>query len=137
MGYYSNTTIVMYKDDFAEFIKKGLHDSQSDVDWFIKLGEYKRLTVANNEYVVCQWYDIKWYEGDFKEIDFVMDYINSLDNFLYYRVGEDLFDVEEQLKGDDYNLYDCIDFTPTIINSHGEKINTEELLTMIDCEVYK
>lgn len=131
MGYYSNATIVMYKDDFAEFIKKGLHDSQSDVDWFIKLGEYKRLTVANNEYVVCQWYDIKWYEGDFEEIDFVMDYINSLDSFLYYRVGEEHNDVEERFRGDDYALYDCIDFIPSYVDAYGEEISTKELLTLI------
>lgn len=132
MGYYSNTTIVMYKDDFAEFIKKGLHDSQSDVDRFIKLGEYKRATIANNEYVVCQWHNIKWYYGAFEEIDFVMNYIDSLDNFLYCRVGEDITDVEEQLKGDDYYMCDCIDVIPTTINAYGEEISTEELLTIIE-----
>ena len=128
MGYYSNTTIVMNKDDFAEFIKKGLHDSQSDVYRFIKFGEYKRTTIENKEYVVCQWHDVKWYEGDFREIDFVMDYINSLDSFLSYRVGEEHNDVEERFRGDDYALYDCIDFIPSYVDAYGEEIDLNLLL---------
>lgn len=40
-------------------------------------------------------------------------------------------DVEERLKGEDYNMYDCIDIIPTTINAYGEEISTEELLTLI------
>lgn len=60
-----------------------------------------------------------------------MDYINSLDSFLYYRVGEEHNDVEELFRGDDYYMYDCIDVIPITINAYGEEISTEELLTLI------
>ena len=132
MGYYSNTTIVMNKEDFTEFISRGLADSSPDiVRHLVEYGQYKTATVDGNEYAVCQWYDVKWYEGTFEEIDFVMDYINSLDSFLYYRVGEEHNDVEERFRGDDYALYDCIDIIPITVNAYGEEIDREKLFEEI------
>ena len=46
------------------------------------------------------YYGIKWYEGDYKEVTAIMDYLTEIDDYYYLRFGEDYFDCDEAYNGD-------------------------------------
>lgn len=68
------------------------------IDPYINLKEYA------GKFVAMHWETVKWYMyDDMPEVDFLMDYIKTLQNYSYMRIGEETGDIEEDHKGD-YNL---------------------------------
>lgn len=77
---------------------KNLLSCAKQIDPYSDLKEYA------GKYVVLHWDSIKWYMfDDMPEVDFLMDYIKTLQDYSYMRIGEETGDIEEDHKGD-YNL---------------------------------
>lgn len=69
-------------------------------------GEYNKDT---NKYdseevdtVYFGWNGLKWYPN-YKDVNFIMDFIESLDCYAYARIGEEMGDTEQEENG-----FDCI-----------------------------
>lgn len=114
MGYYSEVGIAMKKADYEglkrkinalpkernslkEYVKQLLTDADC-IDPYTNLKEYAGKVVA------LHWKSVKWYmDDDMPEVDFLMEYIRTLPDYSYMRIGEETGDIEEEREGD-YNL---------------------------------
>lgn len=114
MGYYSEVGIAMKKADYEKLKRKintlpkernslkeavkHLLTNADCIDPYINLKEYA------GKFVAMHWETVKWYMyDDMPEIDFLMEYIRTLPDYSYMRIGEETGDIEEEHEGD-YNL---------------------------------
>lgn len=69
-----------------------------------------------------RWDYIKWYENTFLEVDYIMDFIRSLDSgYNFIRLGEEVNDTQEENNGDVYTL--CVTRN---IDIWGKKIKEDD-----------
>jgi hypothetical protein len=69
-----------------------------------RIGDTDGFTEEVYDTVYFGWNGLKWYDG-FKDVDFVMEFIESLDYYAYARIGEEMGDTEQREDG-----FDCIGF---------------------------
>ena len=50
------------------------------------------------EVVYFGWNGLKWYDG-YTDVDFIMDFVRSKENYAYCRTGEETDDIEEECEG--------------------------------------
>ena len=62
----------------------------------------KRYDSKEVDSVYFGWNGLKWYDG-FKDVDFIMDYIDSMEYYAYARIGEEMGDTDQRENG-----FDCI-----------------------------
>nr|WP_297003784.1 hypothetical protein [uncultured Dialister sp.] len=114
MGYYSEVGIAMKKAGYEELKRKiaALPEEEIALKKYVKnllscakqIDPYSDLKEYAGKYVVLHWDSIKWYMfDDMPEVDFLIDYIKTLQDYSYMRIGEEAGDIEEDHKGD-YNL---------------------------------
>lgn len=121
MGYRSDVAIAITEEDYSNLVKEitflvdrnKLEDKKdSDIqsayelitrpDNLIGRVSLNARTCEKVNMVVLMYNNIKWYDGIFKDIDYIMDYVRKLDNYHYIRIGEDNNDIEDDFNG-------CID----------------------------
>lgn len=96
MSYYSDVAIAMKETDYEEMIARleyinDLNESQKSF-----INDYP--TIHRGDEVVVLSYDfVKWYE-DFKEVQYIMDYLVELHEkgkpYKFVRMGEETSDIE-------------------------------------------
>lgn len=102
MGYRSDIRIVTSKDGFKklkEFVIKYLEEKKLDTKEY-NLLDSMDVKAEGKEQVYFGWNWMKWYEGDYPEVDSIMEGINHLGekeySYRYMRIGESYDDIEEQ-----------------------------------------
>lgn len=102
MGYRSDIRIVTSKDGFEklkEFVTKYLEEKKLDNKEY-NLLDSMDVIVEGKGQVYFGWNYLKWYEGDYTEVDSIMEGINYLGeneySYRYMRIGESYEDIEEQ-----------------------------------------
>lgn len=93
MGYRSDVTITMYKQDFETLVRQASEDTNGALDLI------KYATLYNNEasnIVTLYWDCIKWYDGCDEDVNFIMSFIRSNIQYHFIRIDEEAGDVEEE-----------------------------------------
>ena len=93
MGYRSDVTITLYKQDFETLVRQASENTNGALDLI------KYATLYKNEasdIVTLFWNSVKWYDG-YNDVDFIMSFIRNGDvQYHYLRVGEESGDIEEE-----------------------------------------
>lgn len=137
MGYYSAVGISIREKDYQKLqdnLRKGVdHNDKPVKQETIKLVQnvlkacddnYKFVPDDNTKevYRYLGWDYIKWYENTFLEVDYIMDFIRSLDSgYNFIRLGEEVNDTQEENNGDVYTL--CVTRN---IDIWGKKIKEDD-----------
>ena len=95
MGYFSDVAIGMKKKDYDALLE--MYKADEDMIYF--LTEEPKIKIQDDE-IGLLYYGIKWYEGDYKEVTAIMDYLTEIDDYYYLRFGEDYFDYDEAYNDD-------------------------------------
>ena len=100
MGYYSEVSIVLHKEDYDKLIslaKNKLPNFESG-DCLLNdpVKYYKRDGKVN---VYLHWNCIKWYVGYFSEVTLINDFLKEHEH-CFIRIGEELGDFECDLNDD-------------------------------------
>lgn len=114
MGYYSEVGIAMKKADYEGLKRKidalpeGKADLKENVEGLLLdadcIDPYADVKEYAGKIVALHWKWVKWYmDDDMPEVDFLMEYIRTLPNYSYMRIGEETGDIEEEQEGD-YHL---------------------------------
>lgn len=100
MGYRSDVRIITSKEGFEklkEFVENYLQEHHSKDYNLLKECDIKE---EGKEQCYFGWNWIKWYEGNYTEIDVIMEGLNYLGeneySYRYMRIGENYDDYEEQ-----------------------------------------
>lgn len=120
MGYYSAVGISIKEKDYQKLqdnLKKGVdYDGEPVEQETIKFVQnilkscdtnYKFIPDDDTEeiYHYFGWDFIKWYENVFPEVDYIMDFIRSLDSgYNFIRIGEEVDDIQEEMNCDMYTI---------------------------------
>lgn len=120
MGYYSEVGIIIKEKDYQKLTKriekvktedeklyenllwttiKGVDDS------YVVETSFGYDPVLAEEYRILHWDNIKWYENNFPEVDYIMNFVRDLDCYQYIRLGEDVDDTEFESHGDIDMMY--------------------------------
>lgn len=100
MGYRSDVSLTIYKNDFFKLIEKAKRESKGALE----LINYAELFEAEEVYTLY-WTSVKWYEG-YSDVDFIESFIDSGIQYSYKRIGEDYSDIEERCNDDTWGLSD-------------------------------
>lgn len=103
MGYRSDVKIVVSMEGFRELkeyaIKESIQFRKPDNNYSYNLLEYADNIKTDGDQVVISWDSIKWYEGDYPDVDIIMHGLDHLAakgySYRYYRIGESYDDIEE------------------------------------------
>lgn len=116
MGYRSDIRIVTTKDGFEklkEFVKKYLEEKKLDIKEYNLLEELD-TKADGKEQCYFGWNGLKWYEGDYPEVDAIMNGINYLGeneySYRYMRIGESYDDIEEQSYDGEKDNEICLEY---------------------------
>lgn len=123
MGYRSDVTITLYKQDFETLVRQASENTNG------ALNLIKYATLYKNEagdIVTLFWNSVKWYDG-YNDVDFIMSFIRSGDvQYHYLRVGEESGDIEEENNDDDWCLCESTYIEQYIcVESAGDEVNIE------------
>lgn len=123
MGYRSDVTITLYKQDFETLVRQASENTNGALDLI------KYATLYKNEasdIVTLLWNSVKWYDG-YNDVDFIMSFIRSGDvQYHYLRVGEESGDIEEENNDDDWCLCESTYIEQYIcVESAGDEVNIE------------
>lgn len=123
MGYRSDVTITMYKQDFETLVRQASEDTNGALD-LIKYATLYKNEASN--IVTLFWNSVKWYDG-YNDVDFIMSFIRSGDiQYHYLRVGEESGDIEEENNDDDWCLCESTYIEQYIcVESAGDEVNIE------------
>lgn len=101
MGYRSDVRIVVTKEgykkleEFVENYLKGIEIAKQ-----YNLLNHKDIEKVTEEYHYLGWNYIKWYEGDYEDVNSIvkgLDYLAENDfSFRFARIGEQYDDIEER-----------------------------------------
>lgn len=100
MSYRSDVAICWKSEDYENF-KSEFSKIDKD-DWSNKWSLFRHCdyvyhaTAGGNSYVVTVWTDVKWYAGwkEYENVNFVEE-LRKSHSSLFYRIGEDVCDIEE------------------------------------------
>ena len=103
MGYRSDVKIVVSREGFRELKeyveREALKFKKPESDYSYNLLEYADHIRSDGDQFLISWEDIKWYEGDYNDVDIIMhglEHINAEGySYRFYRVGESYDDIEE------------------------------------------
>ena len=123
MGYRSDVTITLYKQDFETLVRQASENTNGALDLI------KYATLYKNEasdIVTLFWNSVKWYDG-YNDVDFIMSFIRNGDvQYHYLRVGEESGDIEEENNDDDWCLCEATYIEQYIcVESAGDEANIE------------
>ena len=120
MGYYSAVGISIKEKDYQKLqdhLKKSVdYDGEPVKQETIRCVKnilkfcdtnYKFIPDDDTEevYHYLGWDFIKWYENIFPEVDYIMDFIRSLDSgYNFIRIGEEVDDIQEEMNNDMYTI---------------------------------
>ena len=91
MGYRSDVTITLYKQDFETLVRQASENTNGALDLIKYASLYKNEA---SDIITLFWDSVKWYD-DYNDVDFIMSFIRSGDvKYRYLRVGEESFDIE-------------------------------------------
>ena len=82
------------EDNWGDLIKK----DRTEKIYFHTDDEQDRWNEKEVEVVYFGWDGLKWYDG-YADVDFVMDFVRSRENYAYCRTGEETQDIEEECEG--------------------------------------
>lgn len=123
MGYRSDVTITLYKQDFETLVRQASENTNGALDLI------KYATLYKNEasdIITLFWNSVKWYDG-YNDVDFIMSFIRNGDvQYHYLRVGEESGDIEEENNDDDWCLCESTYIEQYIcVESAGDEANIE------------
>lgn len=102
MGYRSDIRIVTSKKGYEvlkEFVKNYLEEKQLDTKEY-NLLESLEVKVEGKEQIYFGWNYLKWYEGNYPDVDSIMEGIDHLGeneySYRYMIIGESYDDIEER-----------------------------------------
>lgn len=102
MGYRSDVRIIVSKDGLKELRRVVREEAMkyATPDYDYNLLNSARILYNDDGYqVMIGWNSIKWYEGDYKDVDAIMKGLDELrrDGYSYSfaRLGENYDDIEE------------------------------------------
>ena len=136
MGYYSAVGISIKEKDYQKLTKniEKCLDFEGDTTNQETIKDVKRLMAccdANYKFIPDDdtkevyhyfgWDYIKWYENHFAEVDYIMDFIHSLEDYNFIRLGEDTDDIHEEINSDLYTI--CVERS---IEVCGKEIKEED-----------
>ncbi len=81
-------------EDWGDFIKK----DRTEKIYYRDNDEQDRWSSKEVEVVYFGWNGLKWYNG-YTDVDFIMDFVRSKENYAYARTGEETRDIEEESEG--------------------------------------
>lgn len=107
MGYYSDVAISMYENDYKKLCKAA-ESADEEVRRFMNQAAFQETKLSNGSAMTLIWDCVKW-RDDYKDVKFVEDFLKTISDYSFKRIGEVTDDVEERLGGDDsYELDDII-----------------------------
>ncbi len=125
MGYRSDIRIITSKKGYEilkEFVEKYLKENKLDVKDY-NLLESLEVKKEGKEQIYFGWNWRKWYEGDYPEVDAIMDGINYLGeneySYRYMRIGESYEDIEEQSYDGEKDNEICMEY-PNMIREFDD-----------------
>lgn len=123
MGYRSDVTITLYKQDFETLVRQASENTNGALDLIKYASLYKNEA---SDIVTLFWNSVKWYDG-YNDVDFIMSFIRSGDvQYHYLRVGEESGDIEEENNDDDWCLCESTYIEQYIcVESAGDEVNIE------------
>lgn len=123
MGYRSDVTITLYKQDFETLVRQASEDTNGALDLIKYASLYKNEA---SDIITLFWNSVKWYDG-YNDVDFIMSFIRSGDvKYRYLRVGEESGDIEEEDNDHDWYLCESTYIEQYIcIESAGDEVNIE------------
>lgn len=96
MGYYSNVKFITTQKGW-EMVQKHVRQAAPDNGDFI-VADSHTVPLCGGKYILLEHDGIKWYEGQFDDVDAFMLAIKKLDileiPYRYARTGEDYEDIE-------------------------------------------
>ena len=123
MGYRSDVTITLYKQDFETLVRQASENTNGAVDLIKYASLYKNEA---SDIITLFWNSVKWYD-DYNDVDFIMSFIRSGDvKYHYLRVGEESGDIEEENNDHDRCLCESTYIEQYIcIESAVDEVNIE------------
>ena len=97
MGYTSEIRVILKRQDFEELKKKMskyYKEKNYDYDLF-DTNDYLLMVEENENWVKFGWNGLKWYKG-YEDVDLIMEFIESREQYHYMRLGEEYGDLEER-----------------------------------------
>lgn len=102
MGYCSQVTLTLYKDDLINLVRSAKRESTYAYD----LIKYAKAIVSetDEDVVTLHWDCVKWYNGG---VPFINSFLQSSSvQYVFKRVGEENGDIEEEQNDDEWYLSD-------------------------------
>ena len=123
MGYRSDVTITLYKQDFETLVRQASENTNGALDLIKHASLYKNEA---SDIITLFWNSVKWYDG-YNDVDFIMSFIRSGDvKYHYLRVGEESGDIEEENNDHDRCLCESTYIEQYIcIESAADEVNIE------------
>lgn len=102
MGYRSEVRIITGIEGFKklqEFVENYLKEKKLDVKEYNLLNSLDIESKGKNQ-IYFGWNYVKWYEGDYPDVDAIMNGLNYLEDndysIRYMRIGEDIEDYDDR-----------------------------------------
>lgn len=103
MGYRSDVTITLYKQDFETLVRQASENANGALDLIKYASLYKNEA---SDIVTLFWKSIKFYDG-YNDVDFVTRYIQGI-SYSMKIIGEETTDITEEYHNDSFgNLGDA------------------------------
>ena len=80
MGYRSDVTITLYKQDFETLVRQASENTNGALDLIKYASLYKNEA---SDIITLFWDSVKWYD-DYNDVDFIMSFIRSGDVKYHY-----------------------------------------------------
>ena len=97
MGYYSDVAISMYESDYDKLREK-VNAASREIRSLMGAAEAYGSSLGGKKAVTLVWNWVKWYP-EFDDVKFISDFLGTLSNYSFKRIGEDIGDYEEVLNG--------------------------------------
>lgn len=113
MGYYSDVAISMYESDYKKLCESA-DAAGEEIRNFLNRASIQETPVDDDAIAVTLvWCCVKW-RYDYNDVKFVEDFLKTISDYSFKRIGESATDIEERSKGDDYyELCDVVHFLTT------------------------
>lgn len=102
MGYYSDVAISMWEGDYKKLCANA-DAAGEEIRNFLNRASIQETPVdADAIAVTLVWSYVKW-RDDYSDVKFVEDFLKTISDYSFKRIGESATDVEERSEGDDYH----------------------------------
>lgn len=99
MGYRSEVSFITTKEGW-NIVDEAVRAVEGDGDVYHLTEDATAIPIVDGKYILAEWHDIKWYQGNDLPISTFMNQLDKLEElgipFHYLRMGEDWEDIDNQ-----------------------------------------